>query len=88
MSYLLFHYIVRSLYFLNPKFQASDYLLWLYSPVCVRPEDRFSHDMAHLEYLRYLHLLAPCTIAVEPSSNVMVWPSRNFPSTNKISVAS
>ena len=30
-------YIVQSLYFLNPKFQASSYLLWLYSPVCVRP---------------------------------------------------
>ena len=23
--------------FLNPKFQASSYLLWLNSPVCVRP---------------------------------------------------
>ena len=35
--------IVQSLYFLNPKFQASSNLvavqpgLWLYSPVCVRP---------------------------------------------------
>ena len=29
--------IVQSLYFLNPKFQASSYLLWLYSPVCVGP---------------------------------------------------
>ena len=28
--------IVQSLYILNPKFQASSYLLWLYSPVCVR----------------------------------------------------
>ena len=27
--------IVQSLYFLNPKFQASSHLLWLYSPVCV-----------------------------------------------------
>ena len=27
--------IVQSLYFLNPDFQASSYLLWLYSPVCV-----------------------------------------------------
>ena len=34
-----FCYIVQStVYFLNPKFQASDHLLtWLYSPVCVRP---------------------------------------------------
>ena len=37
--------IVQSLYFLNPKFQASSHLLWLYSPICVgpvgNPEDRF-----------------------------------------------
>ena len=29
--------IVQPLYFLNTKFQASNHLLWLYSPVCVRP---------------------------------------------------
>ena len=29
--------IVQSLNFLNPKFQASSYLLWLHSPVCVGP---------------------------------------------------
>ena len=29
--------IIQSLFFLNPKFQASSHLLWLYSPVCVRP---------------------------------------------------
>ena len=29
--------IVQSLYFLNPKFRASSHLLWLHSPVCVRP---------------------------------------------------
>ena len=29
--------IVQSLYFLNPKFQASSHLVWLYSPVCVGP---------------------------------------------------
>ena len=37
---LCFRYIdtvVQSLYFLNPKFQASSHLLWLYSPVCVGP---------------------------------------------------
>ena len=43
---------VQSLSFLNPKFQASSHLLWLYSPVCVRPgrkfKDRFSHDTAHI----------------------------------------
>ena len=29
--------IVRSLYYLNPKCQASSHLLWLYRPVCVGP---------------------------------------------------
>ena len=29
--------IVQSLYCLNTKFQASSHLLWLYSPVCVKP---------------------------------------------------
>ena len=29
--------IVQSLYFLNTKFQASNHLLWMYSPVCVGP---------------------------------------------------
>ena len=42
--------IVKSLFFLKPKFQASSYLLWLYSSVCVgpgrKPEDRFSHNKA------------------------------------------
>ena len=41
--------IVQSLYFLNPKFHASSYLLWLYSPVCVgNPEDWFSQNEAHM----------------------------------------
>ena len=29
-------WIVQSLRYLIPKFQASSHLLWLYSPVCVR----------------------------------------------------
>ena len=44
--------IVQSLYFLNPKFQASSHLLWLHSPVCVGPgkksEDEFSHNEAQI----------------------------------------
>ena len=33
--------IVQSLFFMNLKFQAFSYFLWLYSPVCVRnPEKR------------------------------------------------
>ena len=30
-------WIVQSLHYRNPKFQASSHLLWLYIPVCVRP---------------------------------------------------
>ena len=45
--------IVQSLYYLNPKFQASSHLLWLYSLVCVadlvgNPADRFSHNEAYM----------------------------------------
>ena len=36
---LCFRYIriVQSLFYINPKFQASSHLLWSYSPVCVKP---------------------------------------------------
>ena len=34
---LCFCHIVQSFHFLNPKFQASSQLLWLYSPICVGP---------------------------------------------------
>ena len=58
---LCFHctYVVQSLYFLNPKFQASSNLLWLYRLVCVRPgqipEDRLSHGTAQIIFLVYLY---------------------------------
>ena len=34
---LCFRYTDSRIFFLNPKFQASSHLLWLYSPVCVAP---------------------------------------------------
>ena len=44
--------IVQSLYFLNPKFQVSSHLLWLYSPVVsdlvTNPEDLFSDVAAQM----------------------------------------
>ena len=40
-AFVIATWIVNSLYFLNPKFQASNHLLWLYSPVCVGP--RWKH---------------------------------------------
>ena len=44
--------IVQFLFFLNPKFQASYHLLWLYtawfvSDLVGNPEDRFCCDEAH-----------------------------------------
>ena len=45
--------IVQSLFFLNPKFQASSHLLWLHSPIVSdlvgNPEDQFSHNEAQVE---------------------------------------
>ena len=45
--------IVQSLYFLNTKFPASSHLVWLYTAWFVwdlvgNPEDRFSHNEAHV----------------------------------------
>ena len=40
--------IVKPLFFLNPKFQASSHLLWFVSDLVENPEDRFSHNEAHL----------------------------------------
>ena len=36
-AFVLATYTVQSSYFLNPKFQVSSHLLWLYGPVCVGP---------------------------------------------------
>ena len=45
--------IVQYLIFINPKFQVSMHLLWLYSSCLYRglvgnPEDRFSHNEAQI----------------------------------------
>ena len=58
---------VPSLFFLNPKFQASNYLLWLYSPVCVgpgrNPEDRFSQNETHLAADKFQTVETPAIIS-------------------------
>ena len=48
---LCFRYIVQSLYFLNMKFQASSYLVWLYSLVCVGPGPNEAHIMLKFKFL-------------------------------------
>ena len=51
-AYVFATQIVQFFYFLNPKFQASSHLLYLYSLVCVgpgqNPECWFSYDEAHI----------------------------------------
>ena len=56
--------IVRSLYYINPKFQASSHLLWLYRPACVGPgrnprrpvfSERGSNSgLFNLDHVKYL----------------------------------
>ena len=56
--------IAHSLYFLSPKFQAGDHLLWLYILVCVKPdwnpEDRFSNDVA--DEWKHICYISQCVI--------------------------
>ena len=42
------------MYFLNPKFQASSHLLWLYSPVCVGPGRKPVHWFSQNEVYLFL----------------------------------
>ena len=54
--------IVQSLYFLNPKFQASSHLhctAWFVSDLVGNPEDRFSGDTAHMGLI---HVCLPLSI--------------------------
>ena len=51
-------WIVQSFFYLNPKFQASSHLLWLYSLVCVRPGRKprrpvFSERGSYCIYILY-----------------------------------
>ena len=56
-AFVFASWIVQSLYYLNPKFQASRHLLWRYRLVCVgpgrKPECWFSHDTAQMLWLRH-----------------------------------
>ena len=54
--------IVRSLFYLKPKFQASSHLLWLYIPVCVGPGRRFSHNEAH--FINELYNMMVCVFSL------------------------
>ena len=56
---LCFSYIVKFLFFLNPKFQVSSHLLWL----VLDPEYRFSHVAARL--IQANHAKRMCDDSVE-----------------------
>ena len=61
-QHLCFRYTDSTLlFFLNPKFQASTLLLWLYSLVCVRPVRKphcwFSHEVAQYNVTRHSGLV-------------------------------
>ena len=51
-------WIVQSLYYLNPKFQTSRHLVWLYNLVCVGPGRKhrrpFSHNEAQISNTHFL----------------------------------
>ena len=49
--------IVQHLYFLNPKFQASSHLLWLYSLVCVGPGRKPRRPVFSQQGSFHLHVL-------------------------------
>ena len=54
---------VQSLFYLNPKFQASSHLLWLYSSVCVGPSRKtrkpvFSQRGSFIKHYRFTPISA------------------------------
>ena len=78
--------IVQSLFYLNPKVQASSHLQWLYSPVCVgpgrKPEDRFSHNEAQLapiSIIDYHRLQIPMVFRKNKSVSFVLKFTVSFP---------
>ena len=66
--------IVQFLYFLNPKFQASSHLLWLYSPVCVRPGRKPERWFSQLLFECTAQTLIRLSLFPGPINNsVMQW---------------
>ena len=66
-------HVVQSVCFLNPKSHVSSHLLWLYSPVFMsdlvgNPEDRFSHNEAHL--ICMLHVLVKTHLFLKTSTGI------------------
>ena len=71
--------IVQSLYFLNPKFQASNHLLWLYSPVCVGPGRKPRRPVfAQRGSYHFKDIVCDIGKQCKPSSNVESVQSLNY----------
>ena len=70
---LCFHFIVKILYFLNPKCQASNRLLWLYRLVG-NPEGRFSRNTVHM----YISVRWPPFIDFTQPELLGLGDTRNF----------
>ena len=71
--------ILQSLYFLNPKFQASGHHLWLYSPVCVglgrKPRRPVFSQRG--SYKRYVSMMLKPMLLLTMCRSVIHW-SGNF----------
>ena len=50
--------IVNFFFFLNPKFQVSNHLLWLYSPVCVGPGRKSRRPVFSRRGSYYIYMIA------------------------------
>ena len=79
-------WIIQSLSFLNPKFQVSCHLLWLYSPVCVGPGRKPRRPVfwrfltSRLIYLPY-NILGTCNNLKNPQPrqiNQIIWVLINY----------
>ena len=86
--------IVESLYFLNPKFQASSHLLWLYRLVCVGPGRKplrpvfsqrgsyVSLPLVRVQNRQAYYGLEYCHQKIS-QQDVLIWPGAEWPSVPK-----
>ena len=66
--------IVQSLYVLNPKFQASSHLLYLYSPVCVGPGRKPRRPVLSQRgsYVKDKGVDQPATVTVQADQHLFI----------------
>ena len=68
---------VQSLHYLNPKYQASSNLLWLYSPVCVgpgrKPKRQVFSEQGSYPFLLQIHLFKACACQLHTINYTIFW---------------